>query len=334
MSEVITPQTPPVAEVQSPSHGGGTYSEISLKGFFLTIHCPTEELLNVTIDATALNPSAFFSLIQELQELLRNIDEKYAMNQSLLRGRSIHAKHWRAFHYDERRRMIRFAPFPSSYINKLKTIRRELYEEINEYAILVYSDGVRNTYLLPFENANVFSNRIKELNNKLAELREKINTFINSSDFLDISLTIEKYALQPVESVFEIPEIYVRLIPVSLEDIDLEKWAQVSPTVAEALQKTKEEYVRNVLISISEKLKPLITDLEKQQNLILIKERLEMLKRTVESIGMKSIVNEIIIPLLNVTSIDNIQTIRESTERVKAVLRNLIGDNTNVQGNI
>jgi uncharacterized protein with GYD domain len=91
--------------------------------------------------------------------------------------------------------------------------------------------------------------------------------------------------------------------------------------------------VRNVLISISEKLKPLITDLEKQQNLVIIKERLEALKRTIESIGMKSIANEIIIPLLNVTSVNNIQTIRESTERVKAVLRNLIGENS-VQGNI
>jgi chaperonin cofactor prefoldin len=333
MSKTATPQAPPFVEVQSPSQEGGMYREVSLRGFFLTIHCPTEELLNVTIDATSLNPSAFFSLIQELQELLRNIDEKYAMNQQLLRGRSIHAKHWRAFHYDERKRMIRFAPFPSSYINKLKTIRRELYEVINEYAILVYSDGVRNTYLLPFENANVFSNKTKELNKKLAELREKINTFVNSSDFIDITLTIEKYALQFVKSAFEMPEINIRLIPVSLEDIDLEKWARASPTVAEALQKTKEEYVRNVLISIAERLKPLITDLEKQQNLAMIKERLETLKRTVESIGMKSIANEIIVPLLNVTSIDNVQAIRESTERVKAVLRNLIGENS-VQGNI
>jgi chaperonin cofactor prefoldin len=336
MSEVITPQAPPVVEVQSPSQGGGVYKEISLRGFSMDVRCPSEEPLYTNIDATSLdlNPNMFSSFIRELQELLRNIDRKYAINQESLRGRSVRVRHWRAFHGDARKHIVHFAPFPSSYTNKLKTIRRSLYETINKHAIVIYSDGIRNTYLLPLENLKTFFNKIEKLNEELDEFRKKINTFIDSPDFLDIIRIIEKYGLQPVKRNFRVPEIKILLHEVKLEDIDFERWAQVSPVVAKILQETKEEYVRNALMDIAEKLKPSIEDLEKQQNLAKIKERLEALKSTVESMGMKSIANEIIMPLLNVTSIDNIQTIRESTERVKAVLRNLIGDNTNVQGNI
>ncbi|MGC9069608.1 MAG: hypothetical protein ACP5IZ_11660 [Thermoprotei archaeon] len=308
-------------------HPAPRVSGISLRGFFLTVHCPTEELLNVTIDATSLNPSEFFALIQELQELLRNIDEFYAVNRELLRGRSVHAKHWRAFHYDERRRIIRFAPFPSAYINKLKTIRRELYDIINENAILIYSDGLRNTYLLPYETSESFTNKIEKLNTKINDLRSKVEAFINSNDFFNISYIFEKRLLAPLKPNPNIPNITIRLIPVNLENIDIEKWAEFSPSVAEILRQTKEDYIKRVLLSLQEKLLPIITELEKQRNLENIKAQLEKIKRIVESVGMNAIAESIIIPLINITE-GKVKTKTETTERIKAMLKNLTSDKT------
>jgi hypothetical protein len=76
-------------------------SEVTLKGLFLFLRVPSEEPLLVTMDASSLHPQVFLSLIHELQDGLRDMDEKYAENPEAMRERSVKARPFRSFHRRE-----------------------------------------------------------------------------------------------------------------------------------------------------------------------------------------------------------------------------------------
>jgi hypothetical protein len=48
---------------------------MTLRGFLVSIHCPSEELLTVTVDCSQLSPGTYMQLVSQLQDLLSSIDE-------------------------------------------------------------------------------------------------------------------------------------------------------------------------------------------------------------------------------------------------------------------
>jgi len=322
MESIITP----IENSQSLRTG---LKEVALKGFFLIIHCPSEEVLQVTIDASELHPTYFISLIHELQDTLRDIDEQYAIRKGAMKGRSLISKHWRSFVIDERKRIIRFAPFPESYLNKMRTLRRELYERVNKYAVVIFSDGVRKNYLLPDNLAPQFVDSINNLNDEINKLNQMIDNFTKTLDYDNILFVLHKYNLQEPTKTFRIPEIRVDLIPVGLSRADLEKWISESPELHRILEETKERHVRHLLEDLKERLEPLINELLKQENLKRIRENLVRMDNILTSLGLESISRTVITPLINATNTINFNTTttKAEVERIKSLLEGMVRGN-------
>jgi gas vesicle protein len=297
--------------------------EVPLRGFFLIVHCPSDEVLQITIDASTLPPHQFIQLIHELQDTLRNIDENYALRENL-RGRSLLSKHWRAFTHDERRQVIRFAPFPESYLNRLRSIRRKLYEIVNNHSIVVYSDGIRNTYLLPENLSQKLLRSVEEMNNNdIRKLNELINTFINSYDYNEITYILQKYNIDQPYKNFIVSDIRLELIPVSLSSDDIEKWASTSDEVKKALEETKEKYIKGILENIKKEIEPIIEDLTKRENLETIRKNLKRLDNIVTSLGLTAISQSIIKPLLNTSYTNDNTSIKTEVSRINSLLKGL-----------
>jgi len=272
---------------------------VALRGFFMLLRCPTEEGLNWTIDASDLSPTTFIQVIHRLQDLLRDIDEAFTEHPERLRGRSLRARHFRAFQVDERRRILRFAPFPSKYINKMKTIRRRLYELVHQHSIVIQSGvmGPRNIYLLPQEEAESFLNEVELLNAQLQDLQREVEGFLKTRVFDDILYELERVGLPTLETHFYVGRIRAYLLPVSLDPHALEVWARYSPRVADAVREAQEEFVSQALEDLRGKLKPLIEGLRKARRLERIAENLYRLERLAQDLGLRSVAETVIVPL-------------------------------------
>jgi len=274
--------------------------EISLKGFFLIVRCPSEEGLHITIDCSHLQPYAFIDLIHEIQDRIRDIDEAYSKKPERLRGRSLKALHKRLVWANERKRILRFAPFPSSMVNVLKTVRVQLYETIHRHAIVLQHEGGRNIYLLPEEEAEAFLKSIERLNRKLTDLEKKVEEFKDTNEFYDISYVLEKRRLPSLEGYsFHVGRIRVYLIPVSVDPHAIDEWAEKSPRVAEAVMEAQREFVEKALEEVKRKLKPIIERLLRRRRLKAMERELEKLERFARSLGLHALANTVIAPMIS-----------------------------------
>jgi predicted house-cleaning noncanonical NTP pyrophosphatase (MazG superfamily) len=269
-------------------------SEVALRGFFLFLRVPSEESLHVTLDASSLHPQTFLSLIHELQDRLRDMDEEYAENPKAMRGRSVKARHFRAFHIDERRRILRFSPVPSRYLNVFKSVRRSLYVALHRHAIVIQSEQGRNVYLLPEEDGATFLGRVEELNRLLERVEEEIASFTQTPRFDDLSLLLERHGLRELPKRFNIGRIQAHPVPVRMA---VDEWIERSPQVAEALRKAREEFIAQAIQDLKRKLEPLIASLLSQKRLKSVAKDLQALENLAASVGLEAISKTVIAPL-------------------------------------
>jgi DNA-binding transcriptional MerR regulator len=267
---------------------------MTLRGFLVSIHCPSEELLTVTVDCSQLPPATYMQLVSQLQDLLSSIDEAHAAKET--RGRSLRAR-YRRVSANERLRLLKFSPFPSRVLNRLKTVRERAYEILNRCCLVLTSveSGFyrENAYLLPEDRAEEFATSIQRLDASLAEVR----AFVASYDLSEVELLLSRYGLAMPSRRFSIPDIRVDLLPVSLEAA-VEEWARRSEAVRQLLARRQEELVRSAVEAVRKKLEPILKAMEGEARLARLEGRLEDIRRLAESLGLKALADSVVAPLL------------------------------------
>jgi hypothetical protein len=270
-------------------------SEVGLRGFLVSIHCPSEEYLMVTIDCSMLNPATYMRLVTELQDLLSEMD--YAHAEGEVKGRSLKAR-YRRVTASERLRLLKFSPFPSRVMNRLKYVRAKAYELLNDYCISITAieSGFykEKAYILPKNLADKFISEINYLNGEIGEVRR----FIEGYDYSSVELLLSRYDLELPRKSFEIPNIRVDLLPIAF-GIAIEEWA--SENVKQLLIQKQEELIRNAVEDIRKRLEPILKAMEGETKIKKMKERLEQIKSIAEGLGLKALSDSVIVPLIQAT---------------------------------
>ncbi|MCD6241962.1 hypothetical protein J7K27_10735 [Candidatus Bathyarchaeota archaeon] len=190
---------------------------IELNGFLIDVVCPSEHRLDVEIDASDISWKEYRSLIEELQDILSDIDDKYSINSWLLKGRSLKAR-YRRISSEDRKRKIRFSPLPSRFRNTLIIARNHLYSMINEYCVLLEKAGSRKLWILPKLLAPKFVEVVEELNKEVIDkLNKDIDEFMDSQDYLKIKQCLHKHGIDPKVidlKYFSIPYFTLHLVPI------------------------------------------------------------------------------------------------------------------------
>jgi len=155
--------------------------KVIVNGFLLNFNLPTEDLLNITLNLSDVAKTRYGGLLWELKDHLVSIDNEYAQRET--RGRTLRGR------YPRKMRFQRFSPYPSAFSNRLKSIRREWYEALARFTVVLTKSaevGVgwkrqRNLYLLPFDKAADLQLVKNRMNHEVQELQEEMRKFEKTS---------------------------------------------------------------------------------------------------------------------------------------------------------
>ena len=284
-----------------------------LNGFLIDVHCISESNLEVELDCSSLSWQEYSSLIHELEDLLSNIDERYSARSWLTRGRGLKARYKRVT-AEDRRRKLRFSPFPSRFQNTLKNLRAYVYELVAMNCIVIEKVGRRKTYFLPKPLAPslIYSiERINEVN--IEKLRREVEEFRKSDDYLAIKNILYKHGLDPEildKAYFHIGKFTVDIIPVDFNyniDVD-EVYRKMKKAEAlkglESLKKHIErkyrEYALNVAKDIISRITVFAEEYDRTGGVIKLKNRIKQLIELADAVGLTMIVEEVFKPILEI----------------------------------
>ena len=293
---------------------------IIVEGFLLSVSVPTEERLSVTIDASGISWRRYRDLIYALQDQLAIIDDEYKIRET--RGRGLGAR-YRRITPSKRTKTIKFIPYPSRFANILRTIRRDVYFEVNSRCLVLnmmhFGYFKRNIYLLPYNQAPAFMSYINEKNREIEDLNNQIEDFRRTRYFDEIRDIISdaKLDTSALDDIVKIPKISVDLTPLRLdpsivEDLIETRYKKMFERISEeekkgleVLRRELEEKRRELVIksieSIRDKINVIIRRIAAEKKLKNVKKELEHLKRIAVDIGLEAVAKTVINPLIEVT---------------------------------
>jgi len=189
-----------------------------MDAFLILLSEPSESRLFVTVDVSGLPSDDFLSLVWQLQDTLECADLEYSRVPDRLRGRSLLSAHRKLVQVDKRMRYIRFSPFPSSFINTPKTVRRALHRFLQKHAIVVklYELGFqRNIYLATPSTATKILQKADQLNQKIDALNKQIKEYQETPNYKEILDILSKHGLT-IDKDFHVTPISITLLPTNL----------------------------------------------------------------------------------------------------------------------
>jgi hypothetical protein len=269
-------------------------AKLTLSGFLASLHCPTEERLYGTVDATRLLSEEYMNFIRELQDVLHRIDVRHR-GKPLSGLRGIKARYVRVS-ANERRRRVKFSPYPNRWLNELKHIRQKAYDLLNSYAIGIetltqgyYKDKI---YLLARGRVREFLSAVERLDRELDEIRMRVREY----DYSNIKALLRKYGLDwEVEPAREVGHIRADLLPVSFSTA-IQEWATKDPKVAQQLERQERELIEQLLVGIRGRVLDIVKSIGKAKTERLL-DRLKRLRETAEDLGLKALSETILVPL-------------------------------------
>jgi len=292
---------------------------VIVEGFLLSVSVPTEERLSVTVNASKIGWDRYRKLIYTLQDHLAIIDDAYKKRET--RGRGVGAR-YRRISQQRRTRILRFIPYPSRFANILRTVRRNLYFEVNARCLVLnmmhFGYFKRNIYLLPYNQAPAFMAYVEEQNKEIESLNKEIEEFRKTGYFKDIRDILSESGLDPnvLNGGVKIPKISVDLTPLRLdpsvvEEIVETKYKRVFEKISEeerrgleALRRELESKRRELVVKSIESLQGRINDIIKnivaKKKLKDVKKELERLRSLASDVGLEAIANNVINPLIDV----------------------------------
>ena len=295
---------------------------MKLRGFFVSISCPTEARFLVTVDCSKLSGPAYLELVGRLQDVLSFIDQEHKKKFSweFEHSRSLKARYIKQSYSDERKRLLSFYPVPTTYIAKIKNIRAYIYEQLRKYAIVIeqvkMGNRKENIYIMPPENTEKFLAAVDSANMKLREVVEKVKRF----NMDDIDALLSRYDIGlPYREVDEDMKIVVDLIPISLTSA-IEEWAQQSPRVRSLLERKERELAEQIARSLAKRLEPTVKRIEEQiaeaamlKDVERIRMRIEKVKKMALGVGLEEFSSAVCDPLIELT--ENPEKVKEFREK-------------------
>lgn len=306
---------------------------LELKGVTLSVHCPSEESLVVKMDCSHLTGMEFLELEREIQDYIIEISSEWSARDNWDGTGKVESESKKYVKYDKRRRKIAFTPFPMRFRNIISYARDKLYNKINSECITIqrHASGRfrRNVYILPENKIETFLAWIEMLNAELDELRQMIREF----DLSKINEILARYDLPQLDNdQFYISNIEVDVIPIKLSVDVIEDWANKSPRLAEYLRRKREEYVKEAIEQIRQKLIPIIESFNKNMTLKRARERLEQIRELCYSTGLRALADTVIDDLIRY--VDNPlgyrrihgrpPTTKDIDERLESMLKRLL----------
>ena len=289
---------------------------MKLEGFLIDVHSPSEANLEVEIDCSRLDWEDYKTLISELEDILSSIDQEHSVRSWLVKGRSLKARYSRIT-TDNRTRKLRFCPYPSMYPNTLTSGRGQIYSLIAQYCVVLETIGTRKVYLLPKGVAPQFIASIERLNEVLlVPLRENINLFRSSPNWLKITSLMTKYDLDFFKLI-QVPSFgrfRIDVIPVDFkyninqDDFYLGKLRDKEITDLDLLRKEIDrkyrEYTYNAVKDIMEKLSVMAEEFDtKRYHLEFFKKRMDQLTSLCNSLGLSELVIGFLDPIKRISQL-------------------------------
>ena len=320
----IIDEQPPQEEEPQPVAEIRKKTTAILQGIHFSIHTATEERLTEQIEG--LNPEVFRQIGFSVEDWSKVVDDKYKAK--LTRGRGWKGRGKR-ISQTERVRVIRFSPFPSSFSNTLRTIRRDLYEALHANCLVlegeVHGGFKQNIYILPYTNAPAIMRIIQQKNMEIDQLNGKIQEFIQSSDFEDLKTMLAPYNVKVEENhrVWTVEHVTFDATPLALEPATVENlveqeykarfekmkaeervaYQEGMEALSKELERRSQELVVKGIENIKKKInfivKRIVSSRKKPEK---IKEDLENLRRLALSVGLSEVALSVIDPLTEVAN--------------------------------
>jgi len=195
---------------------------ILVKGFLIDVDVPSEERLMMHVDISALPGYKHVDWVSSLQDLLRRIDsefraERFGDGGTVASKRSVRVKYVKG-EDGAQRKVAAFHPYPSTLVNRLKTIRHEVYALLNKYCLVLQEEKIgrarRKLYFLPAGLAADLMASIEEVNEKMRILAKEVAEFEGSVWFNEIMERVSE-AIE-IEGGFKAEVSPVRVSPVPL----------------------------------------------------------------------------------------------------------------------
>lgn len=288
---------------------------VVLKGIHISVHSPTEERLTVQIEG--LTPDQFRNIAADLEDWFLVVDDKY--KETFVRGRGWKGRGKRVSE-KKRMRVLRFSPFPSRFSNILRTIRRDLYEELHRNCLVLageqYGGYRQNIYILPYANAPAFMSSIQEQNKVIDELNKKIEDFQKTSYFADLKAILEKHkARVRLNGEWRMEHVTIDATPLALEPTTVKEMVEEEyrkmfkkleederrglEALHEELERKRRELVVKGIENIQQKINNIVNRIVAAKKLKpkTVKQDLERLRRLSVSVGLESLATSVIEPL-------------------------------------
>jgi len=312
---------------------------IPLTGFTIYVHSPSENAFKIlTVDFTNLPPDKFYAMIDELGDVVEAIDEEYRdekRGKGRGTGRSFIAEFIRAYKQrgggkESKRILPSVSPYPKRFTNIVNYVRTQLYDALNDKAIVIQSIGSgdrykRNIYLMPRTEIDEFYKIVDRLNEQLDKLRKMIDEYHESEHFKNILSILDKYGVDYTYRKAVIRNITIDPIP-ALLDIDTLK-PVISERILRDIERQKEKVVSNVIEKFRKELESIIDEYRRQilKNKFSpeeAKKQLKELRDRIEGMGIIS-VRGIIEPLMEMVD-DPERLIDEGYKKASGKIKALV----------
>lgn len=292
---------------------------VVLRGLHVAVHEPTEERLSAQIEG--LTPEQFRSLAADLEDWFVVVDEKY--KKTFTRGRGWKGRGKRLSER-KRTRVLKFSPFPSSFSNVLRSIRRKIYSELHRNCLVLAGEkrggSRRNIYILPYANAPAFMRQVQKLNKVVDELNEQIEAFQKTEDFEELKNILRRndVDVNVLHGNWRLNHINLDITPLALEPTTVKELVEAEykrmfkeleeeeRKGLEALHEELERKRREIVIKSVEDLQRKITDIvnkivaTKKLRVNDAKRRLKQIRTIAVSVGLESLAKTVIDPLAQV----------------------------------
>jgi hypothetical protein len=290
-------------------------SKARLDGFLIDVQCVSEENLVVEVDASKISWDEYKALISDLQDILSNIDQEHSAKGWLTRGRSLKAS-YRRVNAKDRRRHLRFMPFPSRFATTLKNLRAYVYELVADHCLVLESVGNRKVYLLPKHLAPFFVEAVEKINKEVIEpLRQDVEKFRQSPEYLTIQHCLYQHGVDPSilkVATFHLRNYVVDVLPINFGyNIDADDvYAKMKRAEAvkgleilrSQIERKYREYALNAVSDVVARIMAIAEGLEmKGKRVRNAEEKVDKLIKICESLGFTEICEKILKPLKQVS---------------------------------
>lgn len=288
---------------------------VVLRGLHVAVHMPTEERLMVQI--IGLTPEQFRSLAAELEDWFVVVDEAY--KKTATRGRGWKGRGKRV---SERKRMrvLRFSPFPSSFSNVLRMIRRNIYITLHRNCLVLAGEqhgGYRqNIYILPYANAPAFMKAVQAFNKQIDELNMQIAEFQKTRHFEDLKEILKRNEVEVrLNGDWRLDHIRIDVTPLALEPTTVKELVEEEykkmfreleeeerrglEALHEELERKRREIVTKSVEDLQKKISEIVNKIVAAKRLSVkeAKKRLEQIRTIAVSVGLESLATSVIDPL-------------------------------------